>query len=199
MSVGAASAPSRSRPPAAPTPAQPRPSRRQARRAAIRRAIESVAVPGVAIVAALVLFGRVHGAHRAQPAGRLPGDVPRLVRHLVLVPEHAAARRAADADGAGDGAAAPPRAGRARRRGRDGAGRSGGRGGRPVHLHTPFSVKVGDAGGRARSSAAAGWRSPARCAPTAASTRPSARCCSTTSRSRCSTTWSRGRCAIRPA
>ena len=33
-----------------------------------------------------------------------------------------------------------------------------------VHFHAPMSVKVGDAGRRARWSAAAGWRWPARCA-----------------------------------
>ena len=76
----------------------------------------------------------LHRAHRAQPARGLLPDVPRLVRDLVLVPEHAAARGAADADGAGDGAAAAARAGRDRRRGRDGDGRArgGGRGGRPA-------------------------------------------------------------------
>ena len=62
-------------------------------------------------------------------------DVPRLVRDLVLVPEHAAAGGAADADGAGDRAAAAPRPGGAGRRGGDGAGRAGGGGGGGAHPH----------------------------------------------------------------
>ena len=169
---------------------------REARRAAIRRAIESLAVPRRAIVRGAAAVRRLHGADRPQPAGRLSRDVPRLVRDLVLVPEHAAAGGAADADGAGDGAAAAPRAGRARRRGRDGAGRPGRRGGRRLtstrRCRSRSAMLVDGRAGRRRLAGAGAGALRA----SAASTRPSARCCSTTSRSRCSTTWSRGRCAI---
>ena len=77
-----------------------------------------------AVLVSLLLFGVFIALTGAIPLDVYPRDVPRRVRHLVLVPEHAAARRAADADRALHRAAGAARPGRDRRRGR--AGASGG-------------------------------------------------------------------------
>ena len=127
-------------------------------------------LPAAAIAAVAGAVRRVRGAGRGQPAGGLRRDVPGGVRHLVLVPEHAAAGGAADADGPVHGAARAPGAGRDRRRGGAGAGRAG-RGRRP-----PTPPPAAPTGGADRrwcwpAFVAGGLldrRWPARCAPCAA-------------------------------
>ena len=78
--------------------------------------IEYILIPGAALVAALVVFGMLRRAVRQEPARSLFLHVSRRVRHLVLLAEHADARRAADPDRAVHGAARAARHGDHRRR-----------------------------------------------------------------------------------
>ena len=71
-----------------------------------------------ALAAALLLFGVLRLARRREPGRGLDDPVQGRVRRLVLVAEHAAARRAADADGAVRRAAGARRPDHHRRRGR---------------------------------------------------------------------------------
>ena len=122
------------------------------------------------------------------------------VRHLVLLAEHADARRAAHSHRAVHGAAGAARHGDHRRRGRAVDRRA------VRHQRGAWRCRR-----RRRWSSTSPWRSPAwsaaacgsccpaRCASIAASTKRFRACCSSISRSPFSTFWSKVRCATRPA